>query len=237
LLTGFGTEAYNSQFAIFLDFSEGVRMKAFTATIVLAGLAVVPAASAQTSTASAPARTDAPAKVAVLNVQLAIASTAEGRQAQAELQSRFAPRRNELDNLGKQIEELQNRLRNGERTLSDDEKNRLAREGDQFSRQYQRKQQELQDDANDARNDLIERLGRKMIDVVNRYAGENGVAVVLDTSSQTTPVVYASNQVDITQEVIRLYDQAYPIKAQSTAPAAQPRPAAPKPAQPKPPQQ
>jgi hypothetical protein len=41
--------------------------------------------------------------------------------------------------------------------------------------------------------------------------------------------MWAANQIDITQEIVRLYDQSYPVKASTTAPAA-PRPTAPKPA-------
>ncbi len=80
---------------------------------VLAGLLIIPAlgASAQgTNTTAAPA---APAKVGVINVRNAIVSTAEGKQASAELQSKFAPRQNELETMNKQIEDIRNRLRNG----------------------------------------------------------------------------------------------------------------------------
>jgi hypothetical protein len=53
---------------------------------------------------------------------------------------------------------------------------------------------------------------------------------VLDTSAQGSPVVYASSQSDITQEIVRLFDQAYPIKAGSAAAPAAPKSAAPAPA-------
>jgi outer membrane protein len=175
------------------------------------------------------AATAAPAKVGVLNVQVAITSTSEGKQAAAELQSQFAPRQTELDNLRKQIEDLQTRLRTGQSTLSDDEKARLAREGDQLTRTYQRKQQDSQDDFNEAQQEVVNRIGRKMIDILNKYARDNGFAVVFDSSAQNSPVVYASNQVDVTQDIIRLYDQSYPVKNAATPPrssAPAPKPAA-----------
>jgi len=129
----------------------------------------------------------------------------------------------------KQIEDLQTRLRTGQTTLSDEEKARLSREGDQLSRSYQRKQQEAQDDSNDAQQEVVNRIGQKMITVLDKYSRDNNYAVILDTSSQQTPVVVASPQVDVTQEIIRLYDQQYPVKggAPSSAGGAA-RPAAPK---------
>jgi outer membrane protein len=209
-----------------------MRMRYATST--LAALLLVPAAWAQTGGATH-AEDAAPSKVAVINVQVAITSTAEGKQASAELQSQFAPRNSELENMRKQIEDLQNRLRTGATTLSDDEKARLSRQGDQLTRTFQRKQQEMQDDANEAQQEVVNRIGRKMLEVLDRYSKENGYGVVIDVSAQNTPVIYNAAQIDITQHIIKLYDQAYPVKSSATAAPAppKPRPAAPK----QPPQQ
>jgi outer membrane protein len=198
-------------------------MKIRFAGPALAAFLLVPAVWAQSGAAPSGQ------KVGVINVQVAIGSSAEGKQALAEMQSQFAPRQTELDNLRKQIEDLQTRLRTASNTLSDDEKARLAREGDQLTRTYQRKQQDFQDDGTEAQRDVIDRIGRKMIDVLDKYSKDNGYSVILDTSGQQTTVLFAAPTVDVTQDIIRLYDQAYPVKnAAATKPAA-PRPAAPKP--------
>jgi outer membrane protein len=206
------------------------EMKIRAVVPVVAALLMTPALWAQ---AAAPA---AAGKVGVINIQAAIASTAEGKQAAAELQSQFTPRMNELQNLQKQIEDVRNRLQTGQSTLSDEEKARLTREGDQLTRTYQRKQQELQDDTNDAQQEVVNRIGRKVVDVLNKYSKEQGYSVVLDDSSQQTPVIYAANQIDVTQDIIRLYDQSYPVKnagAAPSAPKATPRPSPATPSAPK----
>jgi outer membrane protein len=115
--------------------------------------------------------------------------------------------------------------------LSDEEKARLTRQGDQLTRSFQRKQQEFQDDTNDAQQDLINRIGRKMIEVLDKYAKEHGYSLILDTSSQQTPVIFAANQVDVTQEIIHLYDESNPVKtgAASTTPSKPAPKPAPKP--------
>jgi outer membrane protein len=205
------------------------------AASTLAALLLVPAAWAQTAGGTHATGDAAPSKIAVINVQVAITSTAEGKQASAELQSQFAPRNQELENMRKQVEDLQSRLRTGASTLSDEEKARLSRQGDQLTRTFQRKQQEMQDDAQEAQQEVVNRIGRKMLEVLDRYSKENGYGVVIDVSAQNTPVIYNASQIDITQQIIKLYDQAYPVKSAATAaPApAKPRPAAPK----QPPQQ
>ena len=202
-------------------------MKANYVPTLVTALLLVPAAQAQSQpagTATPPPAATASFKAGILNVRQAIVGSAEGKQAYAELQSQFAPRQNELENLRKQIEENQNRLRAGERTLSEEERTRVSRQVEVWSRQFQRKQEELREDAAAAEGEVIDRIGPRMREVLDRYARENGYSVVFDVSAQTTPVVYASSQVDITQDIVRLYDQAYPIKAPAQAPPAQPRP-------------
>src|SRR5579864_2060445 len=173
-----------------------------------------------------------PVKIAVLNVRNAIVATAEGKQAQAQLQSQFAPKQNELQSTQKQIEDIQRRLNEGARTLSDDEKGKLQRQGELLTRRLQRDNDGLNEELNAAQGEIVDSIGRKMLDVLDRYARENGYVAVLDTSAQGSPVIYGSAQADITQDVVRLYDQAYPVK-NGGAPAAS-APTAPKPATPAP---
>jgi outer membrane protein len=176
----------------------------------------------------------APEKIGILNMQVAITSTAEGKQASSELQAQFAPRQAELETTRKQIEDIQTRLRNGASTLSDDEKQRLVRENDTLTRSYQRKQQDFNDDGNEAQREVIDRIGRRLMEVVEKYARDNGYSIILDNSSQNTPVIFSANGVDVSQDIIRLFDQAYPAKAgasgskpASQRPAAKPAPTEP----------
>lgn len=198
----------------------------------IAALAVTLAAPgvwAQTSTA-AHADPPVPMKVGALNMEAAITSTQEGKQAANELNVKFAPRQNELQNLQKQAQDLTTRLQTQSNTLSDDEKYRLSRESDSLQRTYQRKQQEARDDYQDAQQDLINTLGRKLMTVLDKYSQENGYAIVFDTSSQQTPVIYEARAIDITQDIIKLYDQNFPVKtAAASKPAAAPGVAKPQP--------
>jgi outer membrane protein len=197
-------------------------------TLTLA-LLLLPAAGAwaQTGGSAAPS---GPMKIAILNVRQAIVTTGEGKQASAQLQTQFAAQQNDLQNMQKQIQDLQNRVTNSHGTLSDDEQARLQRQGELLTRQFQRKQDDLNEAVNAAQSDIIDTIGRKMLDVLDRYSRENGYTVVFDTSAQGSPVVYGSSQIDITQDLIRLYDQAYPLKVSgnsapsgAAAPAGQPK--------------
>ena len=196
-------------------------------TAALAAACALSAGAAWAQGAAPAAGTAASGKVGVLNVRQAILSTAEGKLASAELQSQFAPRQTELENMNKQINDLRQRLAACEGKCSQEEIARLTTQGQRLAQQLQRKQDEMQEDANAAQAEVFERLGRKVNDVLDRYARENGYIVLFDYSAQNTPIVNFSQQIDVTQDIVRLYDQAYPVKAGA---ASQPKPAAAKPA-------
>lgn len=204
------------------------RMKIHTVALAAASLLVVAVVRAQ-SPAASPAGAG---KVGVINIRAAIGNTAEGKQAQAELQSKFAPQQTEIENMNKQINDLRQRLAACEGKCSQDEIQRLTSQGQRLTQQFDRKNTEFNEDSNAALSDVIDSIGRKMVDVLERYAGQNGYSVVLDSSAQNNPILFASQQIDVTQDIVRLYDQAYPVKGGAPAqqkPAAKPAPTPTKP--------
>jgi outer membrane protein len=202
-------------------------------TTALAAICLLGTAAVQAQTTSPGAATGT--KIGIINVRQAIVTTSEGKLASAELQSQFAARQNELEGLNKQINDLRQRLQASSATLSEEEKARLTTQGQRLAAQLERKQNEMQEDVNAAQGEVVDKIGRKMMDVLDRYARENGFVVILDSSSQNTPILYASTNIDVTPEIIKLYDQSYPAKAAATAtpkPATAPKPAAPAAAKP-----
>jgi outer membrane protein len=198
---------------------------------VLAAACILSAAAAWAQSPASPGSAAA-GKVGVISIRQAIVTTAEGKLASAELQSKFASRQNEIENLNKQINDLQQRLTSSSGKLSPEEEARLRQQGQRLTQRLDRMNTEYQEDVNAEQADVIDRIGRKMVDVLDRYSRENGYVVVLDSSAQNTPILFASTQIDVTQDIVRLYDQAYPVKAGAAAPA---KPAAPKPAASQPP--
>lgn len=204
------------------------RMAFRTAVLAAAGFFAAASVWGQAASTTPPAVGSASgSKIGIINIRQAIVTTAEGKQASAELQSQFAPRQTEIENLNKQINDVRQRLAACEGKCSQDEITRLTQQGQKATQRLDRLNTEYQEDVNSAQQEVIDRIGRKMVDVLDRYARENGYTVVLDASAQNSPILYASNQIDVTQDIIRLYDSAYPVKA--AAPATQ-KPAAAKPA-------
>ena len=57
------------------------------------------------------------------------------------------------------------------------------------------------------RTSCCNRSAQKILAVIEKYARDNGYTMVVDVSSPQTPVLYASPSIDITKEIIELYDK------------------------------
>jgi outer membrane protein len=172
-------------------------------------------------------------KVGIIHVQNAILSTKDGQKAAADLQARFAPRKAELDKKQAAIAALQEQFKKGSATMSDDAKLKLTRDIDSNTKALNRETEDAQQELDQEQGKVMNELGQKLMAVLDKYAKDGGYAVVIDVSNPQTPVLWASNAVDITNDIVTLYDKAHP---NAGAPAAAaPRPAvtsAPKPAAP-----
>jgi outer membrane protein len=177
---------------------------------VLPALALAVGALAQAQTAT-------PSKVAIIHVQNAILSTKDGQKAQAELQTQFNPRKQQIEKKQADIQALQDQMKKGSATMSDDAKNKIARDIDNGQKSLQRDSEDFESDVQQAEGKIMQDLGQKMMDVIIKYATQNGFAMVVDVSNPQTPVLWADPAVDITNEIVKLYDQAHPGTAGMTA--------------------
>jgi outer membrane protein len=215
-----------------------VTKNLFTTTVLSAMMAGM--AMAQAPAAAPAASSAAPTKVGVIQIQAALAATKEGQKAAAELETKLGPRKKELESRQSEIKDLQDRLQRGGNTLSDSAKEDLTRNIDTKTKSYNRQLEDAQAELEAEQQKLVNVLGQKMMAVIDKYAQQNGFAIVLDVSNQNTPVLYASNTVDITKEVIDLYDKtsftptSSGTPARSAPPAARPAPAPAPSAAPKP---
>jgi outer membrane protein len=185
---------------------------------------------------AAMAQAQAPTKVAIIHVQNAILSPKEGQKAAGDLTTKFAPKKSEVDKKQADLATLQDQLRKGSATMSEDVKTKLMREFDTGNKSLQRDTQDAQDELDQEQGKVMQELGNKMMGVIEKYATQNGIALVVDVSNPQTPVLWASQTIDITGDIVKLYDQANPGSGGGTgAPATMPKtttPGAPKPVTP-----
>ncbi len=159
-----------------------------------------------------------PGKIGVINIQSAIATTKDGQKAASDLQARFGPKRAEIDKRQADISQLQDQLNRGRNTLSQEAQQNLVREIDAKTKSLNRETEDARADLEQDQQKIMSQLGGRIMAVVDKYAKDNGYTLILDVSNPQTPVLYASNTIDITKDIIDLYDKNAPAGA-STAPA------------------
>jgi len=202
--------------------------------IALSAAAQTPATPAATTPAQGPVAS--PAKIAVINFQLAVGQTNEGQRAFADLQKKYAPKEAALKTLSDEIDNLTKQLQTQGASLSPAEQANKAKLIDDKKKQLDRDQQDARDNFQQDMQDMYNNLASKVYDVLQSIAEQQGFTLVLDVSQQQTPVLYASNGTVITKQVIDAYNLKSGVPAPAappaTSPGAQtaPRPTAPKPA-------
>ena len=183
-----------------------------------------------------------PVKVGTIYTQQAIAQTKDGQKAAAEMNVKFgpdSPKRKQLESKRSDLAQLEQQYKSGESTMAEDAKQKLMRDIDQRRKQLQRQTDDAQAELEAEQQRILQDLGQKLMAVLTRYANEHGFALILDVSnSANTPVLYASNSIDVTRDIVELYDKqagapapatSAPIGGNAVKPPAAP---APKPAAP-----
>lgn len=192
-------------------------MKKIRFVLLISGLVLALTASAQSN-----------GMVGVINLQAAIAGTKDGQKASNELQQRFGPKRADLEKRQADVQQLQEKLA---KATTDDERARLTRDIDQKTKSINRDTEDARAELDQEEQKLVNILGGKVVALSEKYAKDHGYTWLVDVSAQQTPVIYFSEKIDITKEVIDLYDKGGAAASTGTAPpVAKPVVPAPKPA-------
>jgi len=144
--------------------------------------------------------------VAIINIQDAITRTEEGQGLIKQLQERYEPKSKELEAMQAEVNNLRAKLNQGANTMSEEAKRDLVRQIQQKERDGQRAIEDARGEFNQAQQEIFNEIGGKVMTVVTKYALDNGYEIVLDISSPQSPVLYAANGVNITNQVIEAYN-------------------------------
>ena len=145
-------------------------------------------------------------KVAVINSQKAVLETAEIKKDQTDLETKFKPRQDKIIQIQKDLQTIQSQLQSGKLNATGEQE--LNAEGTKKQRDLQRLQQDLQDDVTLERNDILQRSGARMQEVVKKLAEAKGLDIVVDT----TNTVFYKPAFDLTAEAVTAYNLTYPVK-------------------------
>jgi outer membrane protein len=171
----------------------------------------------------------APTKVAIINIQSAILATKDGEVAREALRVKFEGRSKDLEARMGEINRKRETLQKAANTLSAEAREKQTREVEDLQKKYQWDAEDFQSDVQQEEQKLVGEIGNRMISIIDEYAKGQNFALVLDVSSQQSPVLWAASGIEITRDIVELYDKKNPAGAAAAKPAT---PAAAKPATP-----
>src|SRR6476660_2319766 len=152
-------------------------------------------------------------KVGIIHIQNAIISTKDGQKAAKDLQDKFAPTRTRLEKKQAEVEADKAKLNQGANAMSAEQKEKLMRDIDQKTKSLNRDTEDAQAELDQEQGKIMQELGQRIYAVIDKYSKDKGYSLILDVSSQQTPVLFAANDIDITADIVKLYDQNAPAPA------------------------
>jgi Skp family chaperone for outer membrane proteins len=209
------------------------------AAVVLASAMAMAQAAGGSSTSALPAApgtaNDPPAvamnaggsKIAAINIEGAIFASNEGQRDMDALQKKFEPKSTELKGKNDEIDALKKKLNTQGASLNDESKADLQRQIEAKQKSLDREAQDAREDFQTQQNEIGQRILQKMAPIILKYANENGLGVIMDTSNPWPQgqVVWAAPSVDITKPIVDAYNVQSGVPAPPKASGSTSRPA------------
>lgn len=168
-------------------------------------------------------------KIGIINMQQAILASNEGQRDFQTLSKKFEPKQTELKGMNEEVDNLKKQLNTQGDKLNDMARANLVRTIESKQKELQRNLEDAQTDFQSQQNDIMQQVGQKMMQVLDKYAKANGYALVLDVSNQNSPVLWAGASTDLTKAIVDQYNTVSGVPApEKTANGG--LPAAPRPA-------
>jgi outer membrane protein len=188
---------------------------------LFSGLAVAQAATPATA---------AP-KIGIVNIQDAIVATNEGKKEFDALQTRFNPKQVELKGLNDDLENLKKQFEAQKDKLSPEASAAQVKLIESKQKVLQRNLEDAQGEYQQAEQEVVNRIGSKLLLVLEKYSKDNGYSMVLDVSNPQTPVLWFDQGTNITTQLVDAFNTTNPAVAPPVKTGAAPqRPPATRPA-------
>lgn len=187
-------------------------------TIRRAGLLTALAVVGLSAPAALAQQAAGPTKIGVIDVRRLVSDSNAGQQALQELETLRDSKSVELQALSEELEGLQTQITEGRLSLSQERLNELNRELEDKSTAYRRKVQDAEQEMQQAQVRRLGAIEQEVIPLIQQIGAEQQFAVILSITDGG--VVYAPDQVNITNQVVQRYNAMKAAGAGQDAAAA-----------------
>ncbi len=191
-------------------------MKRFVFAVAAALIAAV--ASAQGTAAPPPA---AGIKIGVINVERLIQESALGKEAFNRVKKLNDAKKEEGEKLSKELREMEQKLADQGSAMADDKRDALQKGYQEKAIAFKRFQDDANRDLEAAQKKELSELERRVFPIINQVGKEKGFTLILNKFQ--SGLVFVDDSVDITDEVLKVFNTTVALPA-----AAKPAEGAPK---------
>lgn len=142
--------------------------------------------------------------IGVVNIGRLIEESPQAKSAMKSLQDEFAPRQRSLMSEEQGLREEQEKMERDSAVMGESERREAERSLRARGRELARKQNEYLEDLNLRRNEELGRLQRLLLEEVQTFARQNNYDLIVGDG-----VLYASNSVDVTAEVLAGLERSF----------------------------
>lgn len=147
-------------------------------------------------------------KYGFVNISQVITQSEEGQVEAAELESLGAGMEQELTARRQEIEDL---IRQYDESADSGEPDAALRDRiERMRKELERDVRQAQSDVETSRQDRIQAIGSKVVNLVRQFGQDNGYTAIFRTDGGQ--VIYAAPDSDITDQVIEAYNKAHPVE-------------------------
>jgi outer membrane protein len=145
-------------------------------------------------------------KIGIINSQKAFETSVEGKRILGQMQDRETKIKTDIQKLDDSIRLLENKLSTGRLTMTNEALLGIQADIDKKTTERKRYEEDATRDAQQFSGNLVQKIRAEMVTIIENLAKERGLELVLDVAQ--SGVVTFSPTVDITDEIIRRYDQS-----------------------------
>jgi outer membrane protein len=194
-------------------------MKRFLLTVTAALIAA--AAHAQAPAASA---TTVGLKIGVINVERLVQESALGKEAFNRVKKVNDQKKEEADKLSKDLREMEQKLADQGSAMAEDKRDALQKSYQEKAIAFKRFQDDATRDLEAAQKKELSELERRVFPVINQVGKERGYTLIFNKFQ--SGLVFADDAVDITDEVLKVFNTTVAVPAAKPAEGAAKPPAA-----------
>jgi outer membrane protein len=196
-------------------------MNKLVTLMMLCSSGPMPLSGAEGAPQGNPPAIEAGQKIAFVNTLEVLSATEEGKLGIGEVEQLITQRKQQYEDQKEELDKLQEQFTNQQLMLTPEGRAEMQRGIEGRQRKLQRFQEDSSVEIDRRRQQLLGRMSAKIQEIIIEYAQQKNFAVVFQRD-QSQP--YVSPGLDITQEIVEIYNRRHPLARAPTPAPSSPAP-------------